>query len=484
MAEKMAETNAGREERPETGSEEETSRDYSTGSEGTVGEVHATEEERIAQAIDGKGEFLSDELKKLLKEIEVVQGLRAGALGEEIEARLRGVTEPSVEKLREALREEIEKLEERFNVRRGKGGASESPGNPTRTEIGEDPGGTPKPAEAPDGGGPGGREGIYVPDRDNTLKVLPAPEAKSLRSRENEAAQQFKYVEELCAELELAVLMKNVREVKCQRRALTSGLRQAEEAIVRTAEAHRWTKAELDRALDDVRGHALPHKEQADDFLHADEQERRGQWIHECQKMTQNAINLASQATRALTIGDWSRQDCEEFLDDLEKEFKKVNKELDTYPLVDCEPGVKRKMADCRLRLEAARYEAERVVTRLLRDHDAWGQVSREGRPKEKIPETRAELRNRRDEGEPLEKALPVRFESLRLERNSASAGGPEEERSRSSRGVQEERPATSTPVGSDREQRRKRSPEGISGIRDAHLPPPSTKEGGVSREA
>ncbi len=105
----------------------------------------------------------------------------------------------------------------------------------------------------------------------------------------------------------------------------------------------------------------LTGQEQADDFLHADEQERRGQWIHDCQKMTQNAINLASQATRALTIGDWSRQDCEEFLDDLEKEFKKVNKELDTYPLVDCEPGVKRKMADCRLRLEAARYEAERV---------------------------------------------------------------------------------------------------------------------------
>ncbi len=347
-----------------------------------------------------------------------------------------------MEKLREALREEIEKLEERFNVRRRKGGASESPGNPTRTESGEDPGGTPKPAEAPDGGGPGGREGIYVPERDNMLKVLPAPEAKSLRSRENEAAQQLKYVEELCAELELAVLGGNVREVKCQRRALTSGLRQAEEAIVRTAEAHRWTKTELDRALDDVRGHALPHKQQAEDFLHADEQERRGQWIHEFQKMTQNAINLASQATRALTIGDWSRQDCEEFLDDLEKEFKKVNKELDTYPLVDCEPGVKRKMADCRLRLEAARYEAERVVTRLLRDHDAWGQVSREGRSKEKVPENRAELRSRRDDGEPVEKALPVRFESLRLERNNASAGGPEEERSRSSRGVQEERPA------------------------------------------
>ncbi len=44
----------------------------------------------------GEGEFLSAELKKLLEEIEVARGLRAGALEEEIEARLRGVTEPSV----------------------------------------------------------------------------------------------------------------------------------------------------------------------------------------------------------------------------------------------------------------------------------------------------------------------------------------------------------------------------------------------------
>ncbi len=61
-----------------------------------------------------------------------------------------------------------------------------------------------------------------------------------------------------------------------------------------------WTKAELDRALDDVRGHALPHKEQADDFLHADEQEKRGQWIYECQRMTQNAISPPNTLAKAL----------------------------------------------------------------------------------------------------------------------------------------------------------------------------------------
>jgi hypothetical protein len=91
-------------------------------------------------------------------------------------------------------------------------------------------------------------------------------------------------------------------------------------------------------------------------------------------------INLVSQATRALTISDWSHQDCEEFLEDLEKEFKKVNKALDTYSPQECKPAVKRKMADCRLRLKAARFEVEKVARRLLKDHEALGQVSRRGR--------------------------------------------------------------------------------------------------------
>ncbi len=89
-------------------------------------------------------------------------------------------------------------------------------------------------------------------------------------------------MDELCAELELAVSMGNVREVKCQRRALAAGLRQAEEAIMRIAEAHRWTKAELDHALDDVRGHALPQKEEADDFLRADDDRVGAQGGNDC----------------------------------------------------------------------------------------------------------------------------------------------------------------------------------------------------------
>ncbi len=93
---------------------------------------------------------------------------------------------------------------------------------------------------------------------------------------------------------------------------------------------------------------------------------------------------------------------------------------------MDCEPGVKRKMADCRLRLEAARFKAEKVVTRLLRDHEAWGQVSRDGSPKQKAPDNRMEPQSREEADNPATNAQLVCFGSLRSERNNAGAGEPE----------------------------------------------------------
>ncbi len=85
------------------------------------------------------------------------------------EERPAGVTEPSVKKLKEELREELDKLEERFRARKRKDDAGRRLGDHTMVEPGGDPGGTPRPAEAPDGGGPEGRGGIYVPEVDNTL---------------------------------------------------------------------------------------------------------------------------------------------------------------------------------------------------------------------------------------------------------------------------------------------------------------------------
>jgi len=46
---------------------------------------------------------------------------------------------------------------------------------------------------------------------DHTLRTVLVSDSKGLRSQENEAVRQFKYVDELCAELELAVLWDNSR---------------------------------------------------------------------------------------------------------------------------------------------------------------------------------------------------------------------------------------------------------------------------------
>jgi hypothetical protein len=199
--------------------------------------------------------------------------------------------------------------------------------------------------------------------------------------------------------------------------------------------------------------------------------------MSECQKMAQNAINLASQATRALTISDWLHQDCEEFLDDLEREFRKVNKALDTYSSQDCEPGVKRRIADCRLRLEAARYEAEKVVTQLLRDHEAWGQVSREGSSRGKTLDARLEPREQEEPNFPAAGCQQVRFGGSHSGGNGADPGEPEESRPRSSRSTREGRHTTSKPTGSDREQRLREGLEEVSGIRGTRLPTPAPRK-------
>ena len=147
---------------------------------------------------------------------------------------------------------------------------------------------------------------------------------------------------------------------------------------------------------------------------------------------------------------------------------------LDTYSPQECEPAVKRKMADCRLRLEAARFEAKKVVTRLLKDHEAWGHVSREGRQRGKAVEDRSEPWEPREAGLHAAAGQQVRFGHQPQDRGGAAPGEAEEERPRSSRSTREGRHTTSTPTGSDRELRLKEGFEEVSGIKNSRLPTPA----------
>jgi hypothetical protein len=195
-------------------------------------------------------------------------------LGEEIEARLKGFAEPSVEKLKEAIRNEIRMVEEKFlvdilNSRGERATEKQAPSvdKAYRKSASETPEKDPDPEAGLTKKTSPCQEGLYIPDTDHTLRTMSVLDLKELRSKETEAVRQFKYVDELCTKLEFAVLGGKCREVKCHRRALALGLRLAEEAIIRTAEVHKWTKAVLERALDDVRGLTLSWREDADKFL-------------------------------------------------------------------------------------------------------------------------------------------------------------------------------------------------------------------------
>jgi hypothetical protein len=71
----------------------------------------------------------------------------------------------------------------------------------------------------------------------------------------------------------------------------------------------------------------------------------------------------------------------------MEKEFRKAKRALDTYLPQECDAAVKKRMSECHLGMETAHHEAEKVVTQLLKDHEAWGYRPRESRRRERQTE-------------------------------------------------------------------------------------------------
>ncbi len=86
-----------------------------------------------------------------------------------------------------------------------------------------------------------------------------------------------------------------------------------------------------------------------------------------------------------------------------------------------------------------------------------WGQVSREGSSRGKTLDARLEPREQEEPDFPAAGCQQVRFGSSHSGGNGADPGEPEEGRPRSSRSAWEGRHTTSTPTGSDREQRLKK---------------------------
>jgi hypothetical protein len=114
---------------------------------------------------------------------------------------------------------------------------------------------------------------------------------------------------------------------------------------------------------------------EAEEFLKSFKQEERRACADKCQALVRYSANLASPVSRLLIMDDWSGRDCEEFVEDMRREFDRAIGVLGTYTTQECDAKVNKRTATYCTQLEMARYEAERVVKRLLQDHEAWGQV-------------------------------------------------------------------------------------------------------------
>jgi hypothetical protein len=88
-----------------------------------------------------------------------------------------------------------------------------------------------------------------------------------------------------------------------------------------------------------------------------------------------------------------------------------------------------------------------------------------------KLADDRSEPRESRDTESHAAAGHQVRFGHRARDEDDATPSGTSKEWPRSAKSIREGRHTTSTPTGSDREQRLKEGLEGISGIKDSRLP-------------
>ena len=374
------------------------------------------ERERIGRAIvKGEG-FLSEDMKEHLREIEYRRGIPPNKLVGIIEGRIKRMKHPTVEQVRAALSEEMKRAEAqdrqdslleddairaeqeaREEAERVRAAAEEeeSEARNARTDdkrgtshdrtCNEEEGSSEETSEE-ENITPLRPEGHYVPGTDPPVKNIKAPPTPRLRSQGHEADRQYRYIDDLVTAIEGDLKAANTRAVKSHKRALISGLRDAEEAIRRAADAHKWTSVVFQDALDEVRGRAVPILDEVEEFLKDMTRKDKQEWAGQCLKLVENTSALASQVSRHLTISDWSLQDCEEFMEDLDKEAGRARKMLLAHLPQDCDAATRKRIAAYQTRLETVYTEAARVLKKLVAEHHAWGRSPRDDEPQQKEP--------------------------------------------------------------------------------------------------
>jgi hypothetical protein len=124
-----------------------------------------------------------------------------------------------------------------------------------------------------------------------------------------------------------AIEMKDSKLIKSYRRILKVAVLRMKEVPTRTVQAQRRDPSLVAEFMQDVDGSTSDFFKSANVTLMHLDQKTLTIWANSCAEQGKQVMHLAGEAYELLTTDNWTLEDCDEFMDELDEELKKL-KEL------------------------------------------------------------------------------------------------------------------------------------------------------------
>jgi len=171
--------------------------------------------------------------------------------------------------------------------------------------------------------------------------------------------------------LKEAMDAEDIKRVCVHHRAMMSDLAYVKGIVKAAAERENWTEEQVSELCEKVQAKVAESLELAENMLDVADVRAKDQWAEQFFAAARRVQSLAANAHQYLTPEDWTRENTEEFLEDLRGLRSNAKKLMMTVPLEACQPSMRKAIQVADRQMEETYVMAKNVAVNLLKKHKA-----------------------------------------------------------------------------------------------------------------
>jgi uncharacterized protein YoxC len=171
------------------------------------------------------------------------------------------------------------------------------------------------------------------------------------------------HITNVATALHQAIEIKDRKLIKSYRRSLKAVILLMKEFATQTVQAQRWDPSLVAEFMQDVDGSNVT-------LMHLD-LKTLTMWANSCAEQGKQVMYLASEACELLTTDNWTLEDCDEFMDELDEKLKKLKDLFKQFSTDKLNLAMRREAVKLQNNVNAEVTRAGKIVQRLITIHEA-----------------------------------------------------------------------------------------------------------------